>query len=81
MGLQHKLATSGKLLPAGGATPTVLFASADGVLFCYGTTEPTGAGYAPGCIFIDINASSSAFLYINEGDATTATFKYVATGT
>jgi hypothetical protein len=71
----------GRPLPAGVATPRAVITSEDGVLLCYGTTEPTGAGYAPGCIFIDTNASSSAFLYINEGSATTADFKYVATGT
>jgi hypothetical protein len=81
MALQNKLATMGKVMPAGAATPQILLASGDGALFCYGTTEPTGAGYAPGCIFIDVNASSSAFLFINEGTATSADFKYVATGT
>lgn len=68
-------------LPAGAATPRAVLTTEDGVILCYGTTEPTGAGYAPGCLFIDTDASSSAFLFINEGDATTATFKYVATGT
>jgi hypothetical protein len=83
MGLQHKLATMGKIFPAGGATPTTLFASADGILFCYGTSKPTDAtaGYAPGCIFIDVDASSSAFVYINEGSATSCDFDYVAAGT
>jgi hypothetical protein len=67
--------------PAGTSTPRVLLASEDGALFAYGTTEPTGAGYAPGCIFIDVNASSSAFVYINQGTAATADFQYIGDGT
>lgn len=38
--------------PAGTATPRALLTSEDGILFAYGTTVPTGAGYATGCIFI-----------------------------
>jgi hypothetical protein len=70
-------------LPAGTATARTIFATEDGILFCYGTTKPTDAtaGYAPGCIFIDTDASSSAFVYINEGSVTSCSFKYVAAGT
>jgi hypothetical protein len=83
MGLQHKLATMGKIFPKGGATPTTLLASADGILMCYGTTAISDAatGYATGCIFIHTDASGSAYLYINEGTVTSADFNYVAAGT
>jgi hypothetical protein len=64
--------------PAGEATPRTIYASEDGVLLCYGTTDPgTGAGYAPGCLFIKINGTVGTTLYVNEGTATTADFDAV----
>jgi len=77
MGLQHKLETSGKLLPLGAATPRVLLGSADGTLLCFGTTKPADAavGYAPGCLFIDTNGNSiSTVLFSNIGTAASANF-------
>lgn len=43
------------------------------VLFCSGSSVPTGAGYAPGCYF----ASSTGAGYINKGTVTTANFTAV----
>lgn len=62
---------------AGSATPRVIFRSADGVLVCYGTTAPADAavGYAPGCLFIDVNGVSlGTVLYVNIGTAASANF-------
>jgi hypothetical protein len=83
MSIVSKLQTMGPLMPEGAATPTVVLASPDGVLMCYGTTAPSDAatGYATGCIFIHTDASGSAYISINEGSATSADFNYVAAGT
>jgi hypothetical protein len=82
MGLEHKLATSGKLLPKGTATAKVLLASGDGVLLCYGTTMPADAstGYAPGCLFIHVDGTAGNCLYCNEGTAASSDFDAVTVG-
>jgi len=48
-----------------------------GVLEQYGTTLPTdgSAGYAPGCVFIKTNGSGGTLRYLNEGSATSSSFK------
>jgi len=54
--------------PAGGAAPTVMYESEDGILQCYGTTVPTDAdtGYAPSCHFQKIDATTlDTVLYVN----------------
>lgn len=63
--------------PAGTATPKTIFKSDDGIVLCYGTTVPTDddAGYAPGCIFIDV---SGAAVYVNEGDVDDCDFDAVS---
>lgn len=68
---------------AGTTTPKVIFESEDGILICYGKTVPTDAstGYSPGCLFIHVDASGSAWLYINEGTKASSDFDYVAAGT
>ncbi len=46
-----------------------------GILLAYGTTVPSGDGYAPGCLFIKVNGSSvSNTVYKNIGSKTSATF-------
>jgi hypothetical protein len=51
-----------------------------GILIAYGTTVPTGRGYAPGCKFIKVNSTTLATLeYINAGTFASASF--VAIGT
>ena len=47
-----------------------------GILHACGPTVPTDgtAGYAPGCIFQDLNASAGAQFFINEGSATSCDF-------
>lgn len=44
-----------------------------------GTTVPTdgASGYAPGCLFVKLNGSSGACLYINNGSASSADFDAV----
>jgi hypothetical protein len=49
------------------------------IMYAEGTTVPTGAGYAVGCIFIDTDASAGAQLWINEGSVTSASFDQVLT--
>lgn len=53
-----------------------------GILLAAGTTVPTDAtaGYAPGCLFIDLNASQGAQLFVNEGSATSSDFNVIALG-
>jgi len=46
-----------------------------GYLFAWGVTVPSAvAGYAPGCIFIDINASGESLFLVNTGTADSCTF-------
>ncbi len=45
-----------------------------GITFDFGLTVPTGAGYAPGCIFLDIDAAAGAQFWINEGTLAAASF-------
>lgn len=63
--------------PLGVATPKVIFKSEDGILLCYGTAKPTDAdeGYAPGCIHIDTNGTTTAtVLTVNIGTKASANF-------
>jgi hypothetical protein len=58
--------------PAGTATAHVIYKSEDGILIAYGTSVPSSeAGYAPGCLFLDV---SGAKLYVNNGSVTSCTF-------
>lgn len=64
-----------------GITVKVLEFDGNGkVLRCTGTTVPTGAGYAKGCIFIKTDASANVLLYINEGSTTSANFNALPSG-
>ena len=48
------------------------------IILAVGTSAPTGAGYAPGCLFIvRSGASAGAELYKNEGSSTSADFNKV----
>lgn len=56
---------------------TVLLRDQNGnILWCTGTTVPTGAGYAISCLF-----SATGILWQNAGTAAAATFKPVFTAT
>jgi len=58
--------------PTGATTPRVIIPGTDGVLMAYGTSVPSAvAGYAKGCIFIDV---SGAKTYSNTGTTTSCTF-------
>lgn len=52
-----------------------------GVLFEAGTTVPADAtkGYAPGCIFLDVDASAGSQVWINEGTFASSLFKALPT--
>jgi hypothetical protein len=45
-----------------------------------GTTVPTGAGYAKGCLFTKTDASANILLYVNEGSTTSANFNALPSG-
>ena len=65
--------------PKGTSTPKTIFKSEDGILLCYGTTAPSddAVGYAPGCIFLDVNGSSTTTVVaVNIGTALLADFDY-----
>lgn len=50
--------------------------AASGHLLGWGTTVPSGtAGYAPGALFIDYDAAAGSQQWINEGTATSCSFK------
>jgi len=53
-----------------------------GGLFAAGTTVPADAttGYAPGCIFLDTDASAGAQLWINQGTAASCLFRRLDAG-
>ncbi len=47
----------------------------DGILEAFGPTVPTGAGYAPGCVFIKTNGNSLGTVsYVNVGTKLVANF-------
>lgn len=47
-----------------------------GYMFAWGATVPSdeATGYAPGCIFLDIDASGESVLFVNVGSVTSADF-------
>jgi hypothetical protein len=63
--------------PGGEPEPIVLHRTQAGITYCVGDTVPTGAGYAPGCIFVHHDAASSDYGYINNGTVTTADFEKI----
>lgn len=51
-----------------------------GIVQAAGTSVPSGvAGYAPGCLFLDTDASAGAMLWVNEGTLASCTFVAVPT--
>lgn len=54
----------------------IIVRTARGLAYVVGTTVPSDAssGYAPGCIFVDQDASAGSQFYINEGSATSCDF-------
>lgn len=56
--------------------------SSDRVLLCRGTSVPTGAGYAKGCIFLKTDAGGgSSGIYDNQGTVSSASFQVVTGST
>lgn len=48
------------------------------IILCSGTSVPTGAGFAKGCLFMKTDvAAGTKGLYENQGDTTTASFNVV----
>ncbi len=59
------------------ATQIIADAPGIGILFAYGATVPTDntKGYAPACIFLDIDATTvNTVLYVNIGNAAACNF-------
>lgn len=71
---------SRKLMRQYGAGQGVLVDQTFGIVLDWGPTVPTDTsiGYAPGCIFIDINAAAGSQVFINEGSGTSSDFNAVA---
>lgn len=65
--------------PASSAAVRVIFATEDGIMLAYGTTVPSDAatGYAPGCLFIDTDGTTTSKLYCNIGTKASANFNLV----
>lgn len=53
-----------------------------GAILAQGTTVPTDAttGFAPGCLFFDLNAAAGSQLFINEGTSASCDFNAVLPG-
>lgn len=63
--------------PAGGAAPTIMYESEDGILQCYGTTVPSdeAVGYAPSCQFQKVDGTTlDTVLYVNIGTKASCNF-------
>lgn len=72
---------SGEKRVINGVTIKVLEYDHNGhVIKCSGTSVPTGAGYAKGCLFIKTDASANILLYVNEGSTTSANFNALPSG-
>lgn len=54
-----------------------------GIEFASGTTVPSDAtaGYARGCLFLDLDGAAGSRLFINEGTETSCDFNALTTGT
>ena len=63
--------------PGGEPEPIVIHRTRAGITVCVGDTVPTGANYAPGCIFIHHDAASTDYLYVNNGTVLVADFEKV----
>lgn len=57
------------------------FSTGGGKVLVHGLVVPTDAveGYAPGCIFMDVNGGQGATVYVNEGTLASANFDLVTT--
>jgi len=68
-----------RINPSGDTEYVALADEKNDVLLCRGETTPTNgdAGYAPGCSFIDTDASATAVLYLNEGSNTSCDFNVI----
>ena len=69
--------------PLSEAAPRTIFATEDGIMFCYGTAAytvleaDTDYPYAPGCIYIKSLAAGSSEIYVNEGTKAAPNFDKV----
>jgi len=65
----------------GGNPVEVMTMPNDGTLLAVGKTVPANGskGYAPGCLFIVVDPSAGANLYVNDGTKDSSLFKAVTT--
>jgi hypothetical protein len=64
------------------ATGVLITVPGVGIMLAYGNTHPAdgATGYAPGCLFLDQNASAGSILLCNEGTSASADFDAVTVG-
>lgn len=60
-----------------GSSGQKCFGAEEGFTLFFGTSAPSGAGYAPGCIFIN---TSTGAVYRNSGSKTSATWSAIGSG-
>jgi len=74
MGSEQKIT----LPPLGDNLEAVIveFSSGLGKVWVHGTTVPADAatGYAPGCVFMDVNGGVGSTMFVNEGTLESADF-------
>lgn len=79
MGSEQKITSP----PIGGDSERILgdFSGGAGKNFVHGLAVPADGveGYAPGCIFIDVNGGQGATLFVNEGTLASANFDLITT--
>lgn len=64
--------------PAGVTVPNIIHKTEDGILLCYGTSQPaTASTYAPGCILIN---TSTGKVYVNVTTTFTSTASWSVIG-
>ncbi len=63
------------------ASPGVIADGQRGIILDYGITVPVDgtAGYSPGCIFVDVDGTTGAVLYVNDGSLTSCDFNVINT--
>jgi hypothetical protein len=60
-----------------GESGAILNVPGKGFMFAWGTIVPTDGteGYAPGCIFLDLDANGEEVFYVNQGTSASCSFK------
>ena len=77
--IRNGVQIDGKVKTVGSASVNIILQDEnEKVLFCTGTSVPTGAGFAKGCFFVKTDAASGTKgLYENQGTTSAASFNVV----